>query len=512
NNLCDPVQRALRTRVSHGRIPRISSPPVFAVNREKMISFSGQNRESKKKKKKTKKQRKMQEPKKVMEVGREDDGIKNPEGESIVDSNFITDLKQKQHIHDQNQLDSGTALQTFLDHIPINAIPGIHNSSSVMEVKAGDSVRDAIDMLYKKNVLGAPIADFIDPENMSGRVSDRYMGFIDFSRMLLWCIHKCDKSHNNQSTINVVDSFFTMLHHNPDIAETKVGELAKSFLWDPFFPVHLEDTLFHVLLLLCKHQLQVVPVVEKSELQVIGFVTQNAVIQLLLQSTGLEWFDAIADKPLSEYREEHLTSVYGDQRLSEALNLLWESQIGVVAVVSRENKSVVGCIRNSDAYLLVENTNLFTNRKSITAGEFIHTESAESATDGDPTIQRDLGALLSAGTLKLKNAFLPKMDSVVTNKRSDTLKQAMVEMAKTNSNFSFLVDGSNRPTGILTSRDVIVQFAPPCMDSSFQGGGFFDFALEQAGCQEKNGTVICNRKASSSTRLVKATDTAESSN
>ncbi|CAN1320260.1 SNF1-related protein kinase regulatory subunit gamma-1, partial [Linum perenne] len=186
---------------------------------------------------------------------------------------------------------------------------------------------------------------------------------------------------------------------------------------------------------------------------------QNAVIQLLLQSTGLEWFDAIADKPLSEYRydeEEHLTSVYGDQRLSEALNLLWESQIGVVAVVSRENKSVVGCIRNSDAYLL--------------------------------------------------------MDSVVTNKRSDTLKQAMVEMAKTNSNFSFLVDGSNRPTGILTSRDVIVQFAPPCMDSSFQGGGFFDFALEQAGCQEKNGTVICNRKASSSTRLVKATDTAESSN
>ncbi|CAN1320259.1 SNF1-related protein kinase regulatory subunit gamma-1 [Linum perenne] len=424
----------------------------------------------------------MQEPKKVMEVGREDDGIKNPEGESIVDSNFITDLKQKQHIH-------GTALQTFLDHIPINAIPGIHNSS-FMEVKAGDSVRDAIDMLYKKNVLGAPIADFIDPENMSGRVSDRYMGFIDFSRMLLWCIHKCDKSHNNQSTINVVDSFFTMLHHNPDIAETKVGELAKSFLWDPFFPVHLEDTLFHVLLLLCKHQLQVVPVVEKSELQVIGFVTQ---IYLY-------------------FREEHLTSVYGDQRLSEALNLLWESQIGVVAVVSRENKSVVGCIRNSDAYLLVENTNLFTNRKSITAGEFIHTESAESATDGDPTIQRDLGALLSAGTLKLKNAFLPKMDSVVTNKRSDTLKQAMVEMAKTNSNFSFLVDGSNRPTGILTSRDVIVQFAPPCMDSSFQGGGFFDFALEQAGCQEKNGTVICNRKASSSTRLVKATDTAESSN
>lgn len=29
---------------------------------------------------------------------------------------------------------------------------------------------------------------------------------------------------------------------------------------------------------------------------------QNAVIQLLLQSSGLEWFDGIADKALSEFR------------------------------------------------------------------------------------------------------------------------------------------------------------------------------------------------------------------
>ncbi|OMO54180.1 putative AMP-activated protein kinase, gamma regulatory subunit [Corchorus olitorius] len=31
------------------------------------------------------------------------------------------------------------------------------------------------------------------------------------------------------------------------------GELGKSFLWNPFFPIHLEDTLFHVLQLLSKH-------------------------------------------------------------------------------------------------------------------------------------------------------------------------------------------------------------------------------------------------------------------
>lgn len=38
-------------------------------------------------------------------------------------SNFMTDQK-----HHHQQLDSGSALQMFLDHIPINYIPGIKNS------------------------------------------------------------------------------------------------------------------------------------------------------------------------------------------------------------------------------------------------------------------------------------------------------------------------------------------------------------------------------------------------
>lgn len=54
----------------------------------------------------------------------------------------------------------------------------------------------------------------------------------------------------------------------------QIGELAKSFLWDPFFPVHLDATLFHVLLLFSKHCVQFVPVTEQSIPKVIGFVTK----------------------------------------------------------------------------------------------------------------------------------------------------------------------------------------------------------------------------------------------
>lgn len=111
----------------------------------------------------------------------------------------------------------------------------------------------------------------------------------------------------------------------------------------------------------------------------------------------------------------------------------------------------------------------------------------------DPTIERDLGALFSAGILRLKSNFLPRMDSPGTNKKTDTLMQVMKNMAETKSTFSFLVDDLQHVIGVLTPRDVIIQFAPPCIDSTIHGVGFFESALEQTGCCVKDGTLVCNQ-------------------
>ncbi|XVE49028.1 hypothetical protein DITRI_Ditri01bG0048900 [Diplodiscus trichospermus] len=393
--------------------------------------------------------------------------------------------------------DSASALQLFLDRIPISSsIPGIKNAT-VVELKTGDNVKDAIQLLYTKNASGAPIADVLDPDITVGRFSDRYIGFIDFATLVLWSLEKCEKAcvptDSHASEENGKSSLLYLLEQNPQIGHTKVGELAKSFLWNPFFPVHLRDTLFHVLLLLSKHPVQVVPVVEQSDLQVIGFVTQNAVIQLLLQSDGLELFDSIADKSLSEFwfeNEENLISVYGDESIAKALHALFKSQIGAIAVIDRQTQKLMGSVRSSDVYLLMENDNLFCNRRSVTVEEFIHMET--STPDLDPAIERDIGALLSAGVLHLRNNFLPRMDSPVTSKKTDTLKQAMKNVADNKSNFIFQVDDLQRPLGVLTSRDIILQFAPPSMNSNIDGGGFFESAVEQTGCQVKDGTLVCD--------------------
>lgn len=58
----------------------------------------------------------------------------------------------------------------------------------VLELNAGDSVRDAVHLLYKENVSGAPIADLLDTDATIGRFSDRYIGFIDFASIILWSL------------------------------------------------------------------------------------------------------------------------------------------------------------------------------------------------------------------------------------------------------------------------------------------------------------------------------------
>ncbi|KAI9127765.1 hypothetical protein K1719_000758 [Acacia pycnantha] len=394
----------------------------------------------------------------------------------------------------QSQIDSGSALQKFLDCIPLSTIPGIQ-SSFALELKAGDSVKDAIRMLYENDLFGAPIADVLDAKAPSMEFSYRYIGFLDFSTMVLSCIEEFENFtqnfENHGLEVKRDNGLLSTLDQIPKIGDTKVSKLTKPFVWEPFFPVHLDDTLLHALLILSKHPLRVLPVMQRSDRQVIGLVTQNVLVQLLLESSGLEWFDNIADKALSDLKfeaQEHASYVFRDQTVADALHMLWENRTCAVAVVDRQTKKLVGCVRDIDVYHLVGNDDLFRNRKKLTVGEFIHSEPDEA----EPSTGIDNGASMITRNLHLKRRCVPRMDSPLTNKKSDTLKQLMKNATEGNSRFSFLMNENDQVIGLVTLRDVILQFAPPCVSSSIDGGGFFQMALEQSGCHVEDGTLVRN--------------------
>uniref|UniRef100_A0ACD5W1U5 Uncharacterized protein n=1 Tax=Avena sativa TaxID=4498 RepID=A0ACD5W1U5_AVESA len=380
------------------------------------------------------------------------------------------------------------ALKSFLDHIPVSSVSGAVQSSSspASELNLDDCVLDAIGSMYRSNVGGSVIVDEV--HSSLGKFVDRDIGFVDFPSLVLWAIEELDRVSTEREDKS--SDFLSSLKCHPQIAETKIAWLAKLFLLEPFFPVRSHDTLFHAMLLFSKHQrLNVIPVVESVNSSVDGFVTQNAVIELLLQSSGLEWMDKIADKQLSEFRFVNASkpvSVYSDQTAADAFRVLSKEKPGV-AVIDRETRCLTGMIQCNDVYLLLDDSSLFSNRRTLSAEEFVQPKNKNDKGTTEHSSESENQSILS-----LRSRAPQRAGMSVTNRKSDTLKQAMENLAASGSSCSFIVDEHGQVEGVVTTRDVISVFSPPCMDSRIDGSTFFSAALEQAGCRVENGQMISN--------------------
>lgn len=103
-----------------------------------------------------------------------------------------------------------------------------------MELKAGDCLRDAIRVLYEKDIFGAAIVDVSDPDSASPTMtfSNQYIGIIHFASMVLWCLEEYEKICENsmENTPNDVPKekdieshgFFSILDQFPQVGQTKV--------------------------------------------------------------------------------------------------------------------------------------------------------------------------------------------------------------------------------------------------------------------------------------------------
>lgn len=224
--------------------------------------------------------------------------------------------------------------------------------------------------------------------------------------------------------------------------------MASSFRWGPFFPVRPEDTLLHVLLILSKHRLKAVPVVDaESSKCVRAFITQNVALHLLLQCEGLPWFETIAGKEIrnagfeTEYNAEQLVFVHGDETLVTALHAMWKYRISGVPILDRPSKRLIGNIRYCDLLILLEDAQVFSKRNELLAQDFLkeHADDDGDHLQGTP-LQEDFGAAISAAALSLANVKTPPMQDPVTFSSSDTMKEAMQKLFRARSDRGFIVD------------------------------------------------------------------------
>ncbi|EFJ15015.1 hypothetical protein SELMODRAFT_445715 [Selaginella moellendorffii] len=418
---------------------------------------------------------------------------------------------------ENSSLEPTEALKVFFDRVPLFSIPGIDNDR-VVELEASDTMVSAITCLYKNKLLGAPVRDDRLPVNSP--LADKYIGLVDFSGMVLWALQELEVEERQAEVAGLVitqrtktasqakdkeysekdeggmgakfvqSGFLDLIQQLDAVKSAKLGTLAQSFRWGPFLPVKHDDTLLHVLLLLSRHRLKAVPVIDSQDRLVRGFVTQNAAVQLLLQCSGLTWFDTIANKPLTELRAQlglgasEVVCVNHDDVILDAMTTMWKFRISSVPVVERESRRLIGNVRGTDVLLMIEKPELFHQRRTLTVEKYMEVEAEWNQSDvlsNDVPLQEEIGASICAGTLSLGTIALPRMLDPVKSKAGDTLKQTMEKLVHARSDRSFVVDDKLCIVGVITLRDIINQFAPPLVEPPTQWSGFFESALQLTG-------------------------------
>lgn len=103
------------------------------------------------------------------------------------------------------------ALKRFFDRIPLFSVPGIGNARGksivtrmlleanpknrvltlcffllVLELNMTDTISAAVEKLYVHKVLGAPVRDPQQSNNMP--LTDQYVGLLDFASLVLWVL------------------------------------------------------------------------------------------------------------------------------------------------------------------------------------------------------------------------------------------------------------------------------------------------------------------------------------
>lgn len=62
---------------------------------------------------------------------------------------------------------------------------------------------------------------------------------------------------------------------------------------------------------------------------------------------------------------EQIVSVYNDHSIAEAFHILWKNKVCATAVVKRQTQKLIGCVRVSDIYRLLDDDCIFTNREYV---------------------------------------------------------------------------------------------------------------------------------------------------
>jgi CBS domain-containing protein len=387
------------------------------------------------------------------------------------------------------QLTPTEKLNSCFQDLPVSSFPT--PPSLVIEIPSDASLAETVEILSKHNILSAPVRDVDAPDDASWM--DRYIGIVEFAGVSMWLLNQLHDSANgkadstlvrmssftykkqasgvaenghtsvtSQNTDNgstsVTGSFFENLTSSEFYKNTKVKDISGSFRWAPFLALQTSDSLLTMLLLLSKYRVKSLPVVDFDDGKLANIITQSAVVHMLAECAGLDWFENWGTKTLDELglpntKPFYLLKVKEDEPVLKAFLLMRQKGIGGLPVVDASGKHAVGNISIRDIQYLLTAPEIYKDYRTITVSDFlsaVRTYLTKQETDS------------------------PLLHGVITCKRGDTMKEVILKLDSKKIHRIYVIDENGLLEGVITLRDIISKLVH---EPSNYFGDFFDGVL-----------------------------------
>ncbi|KAK7389199.1 hypothetical protein VNO78_24034 [Psophocarpus tetragonolobus] len=391
-----------------------------------------------------------------------------------------------EHLWDvqEPQLSPTEKLNACFESIPVSAFP-LDPSNQEIEIKSDATLADAVKILARHNVFSAPVVDVDAPEDASW--IDRYIGIVEFAGIVVWILHQSEptspRSPPTPSSARAIaaaangvtfalelealglgsaaatsGNFFEDLTSSELYKNTKVRDISGTFRWAPFLALERSNSFLTMLLLLSKYKMKSVPVLDLGSGTIDNIITQSAVIHMLAECAGLQWFESWGTKKLSEVglpmvTGNHIIKVYEDEPVLQAFKVMRKKRVGGVPVIEREGKKAVGNISLRDVQFLLTAPEIYHDYRAITVKDFL--------TEVRMYLEKN------------KNAS-PMLSEYVTCKEDCTIKELIQLLDQEKIHKVYVVGDDGDLQGLITLRDIISRLVH---EPRGYFGDFFDGVL-----------------------------------
>jgi len=219
-------------------------------------------------------------------------------------------------------------------------------------VDSTSTVSETLDVLSSNKIWCAPI---IDSSKKSATWLDKYMGLVDMADVVSFALSKVEVAKNKSK------GFAALVKEAKEFSTHQVKDIFDSNGHNPFVPLALNSSMRDAMLLLGKHHLYRIVVIDAEKQELANIITQSAMVKVL--ADNMKSFGDIGKKTLTELGLAASKTIYSvslDNLAIDAFKLMIEKKIGAVPVLG-VNGQLVGNISVRDIRTAVAKPELWAN-------------------------------------------------------------------------------------------------------------------------------------------------------